>query len=128
MKPQAVKVIIEGEDGCEADGLLHENADEGIFRVSFRYNGDSVAIEQVPEGLHYARRGSQFVDVVYSEGKRTSCRIGTGPYAGEFEVITDKAGVLCRDDYAVVCVEYRSVGAQDERQTVKLRICKGRLR
>ncbi len=128
MKPEVVRVVIDGQDGCDVKGLLHEDENGGLFRVSFRYDGDSVDVELIPEGVHYSRRGSQFVDAVYSEGKRTVCRIGTGPLAGEYEVITKSVAVAVKDGRTDLEIVYRPVEAGSGENMVKLSIWRGDLR
>ncbi len=125
MKPEVVRVVIDGQNGCDVRGLLHGDAQSGLFRVSFRYDGDSVDVELIPEGVHYSRRGSQFVDVVYAEGKRTVCRIGTGPLAGEFEVITKSVAITAAEGRTDVEVRYRPVEPGNGENIVKLSICRG---
>ncbi|MCD8308128.1 MAG: hypothetical protein LUD51_07900 [Clostridia bacterium] len=125
MKPKACRVIIEGEHGCETRGLLHDNAEDGSFKVSFRYEGDSVDVELVPGGVHYARRGRQYVDVVYAAGKWTLCRIGTGPLAGEFEVYTERADIARNNGRTELEVVYSSGAPAKEKYTVKMSICVG---
>ncbi|MCD8287148.1 MAG: hypothetical protein LUD50_08000 [Clostridia bacterium] len=124
-KPEVVHVFVEGPEGCDVQGFMLAEDETGLFRVSFRYDGDSVDVEHTCAGLHYARRGRQYVDVTYTEGQSSVCRIGDGKHSGEFPVYTESVEIARKGKQTDVCVAYRTEDGCGVRKIVKLRICKG---
>lgn len=84
------------------------------IKLCYVLDGDECALVIRGGKITQTRRGNQFVDIAFVEGRTTSCTVGCCGFTGSFEVFTEKADCVFGEDGLRLDFDYLS-GAEKER-------------
>lgn len=118
--PCSVKIISAGGE-TNSRGSFEKTAD-GV-KVYYLSDGDQCTFFFKEGKAEYGRTGSQYVHMVFEEGKTTLCEIGCGNMKGSFEIKTVKLKTVTLDGGQEVLLEYES-GQDGERTKLSFTVLK----